>query len=135
MVQNNAQQHGEGALDDPRGQAMRDAMWKGHAGFELALVPVFFALVGWVIDGSLGITPVLTIVLAIVGLGGAVANQYYRYVDSMEAATAQRLARSQTSVDVHSAQDAQPFGAVAPTEVDMSIDFSKRPTFDPEAAL
>ena len=139
MVQNNAQHEGQGASDavDPRGQAMRDAMWKGHGGFEIALVPVFGGLVGWVLDDNLAITPILTIVLATAGLVGAVANQYYRYVASMEIATAERISAQQaTSTPTDSSNTtAQPFGAVEEAEVDMSIDFSKRPTFDPEAAL
>ena len=140
MVQNNAQQEGQGGSDpvDPRGQAMRDAMWKGHGGFEIALVPCFGGLVGWVLDDMLSITPILTIVLATVGLGGAVANQYYRYVASMKIATAERLAAQEVksaNSGGSNASPSQPFGAVEPTEVDMSLDFSQRPTFDPEAAL
>ena len=117
---------------------MRDAMWKGHGGFEIALVPVFGGLAGWVIDGYLGTTPILTIVFVIAGLAGAVANQYYRYVASMEVATAERMAaRTANKSDGDRVDDvpSQPFGAVQPAEFDMSIDFSKRPTLDPESAL
>lgn len=140
MDQNNAQQEGQGANApvDPRGQAMRDAMWKGHGGFEIALVPCFGGLAGWVLDDLLSITPILTIVLATAGLGGAVANQYYRYVASMEIATAERLAAQEAKTPQSNSSHAspsQPFGAVEQAEVDMSIDFSQRPVFDPEAAL
>ena len=111
---------------DPRGQAMRDAMWKGHGGFELALVPSFAGLAGWVADDYFNITPVLTIIFAIVGLGGAVANQYYRYMSSMEVANAERLATreplSRNATD--SNEPTQPFAPVEQIEVDMSIDFS-----------
>ncbi len=126
MHQNNAQ-HGEltgGDFDDPRGQAMRDAMWKGHGGFEIALVPVFGAFVGWSLDNYLGIIPALTIVFAILGLVGAVANQYYRYKDSMEAATAERMARRRHVHTETSKTPAQPFGPVEREEPDMSVDFS-----------
>lgn len=140
MVHNNAQHEGQGASApvDPRGQAMRDAMWKGHGGFEIAFVPVFGGLAGWVLDGYFGITPLLTIILAVAGLGGSVANQYYRYAASMEVATAERIAaRKAKSPELYSTDDSpsQPFSAVEPAELDMSIDFSQRPSFDPEAAL
>ena len=124
MANHNGQLEGQGdsAPVDPRGQAMRDAMWKGHGGYELALVPSFFGLAGWVIDDFIGTKPFLTIILATVGLGGAVANQYYRYMASMEVATAERLAASPHQID--SEDPTQPFGPVEAVEVDMSIDFS-----------
>ncbi len=71
---------------------MHDAMWRGHGGWEMALTPVLFGLIGWVIDGWLGSGPFLTILAALVGLGGSVANQCYRYNDRMTALEEERLA-------------------------------------------
>ena len=112
---------------DPRGQAMRDAMWKGHGGFEIALTPAIFGVAGWTLDDYFGITPILTIVLATIGLFGSVANQYYRYQHSMEIATAERMERMQRNArpsKASSDRPAQPFGPVTYEEVDMRIDFS-----------
>ncbi len=69
---------------------MHDAMWRGHGGWEMALTPALFGLIGWAIDGWLGTTPIITIVAAIIGFGGSVANQYYRYNDRMAALDEER---------------------------------------------
>ena len=104
---------------------MRDAMWKGHGGFEIALTPVIFGVAGWTLDDYLGLAPILTIVLASIGLFGSVANQYYRYKHSMEIATAERMERmqSKTGAPKQNVSPTQPFGPVEYEEVDMSIDF------------
>ena len=71
---------------------MHDAMWRGHGGWEMSLMPVVFGGIGWFVDGWLGTRPVFTIVLAIAGLVGSVANQYYQYRYRMEVATELRRA-------------------------------------------
>ena len=111
---------------DPRGQAMRDAMWKGHGGFEIALTPAIFGIAGWTLDQNLGFTPFLTIILASVGLFGSIANQYYRYKHSMEIATAERMEKHYREAGGSRAGDGGPapsFGPVEYEEVDMSINF------------
>lgn len=97
-------------------------MWKGHGGFEIALAPALFGGIGWLLDGYFGITPALTIVFAIVGLFGAVANQYYRFKYEFDKATEKRQAATSAEA-TDSATDQTPFGRVEPTPVDMSIDF------------
>ncbi len=72
--------------------AVHDAMWRGHGGWEMTLMPVLFAGFGWLIDGWLGTTPIFIVVLAIVGFAGSVANQYFQYRYRMEQANAERLA-------------------------------------------
>lgn len=69
---------------------MHDAMWRGHGGWEMALTPVLFGFVGWLADGRVGTTPLLTILAALIGLGGSVANQYYRYTERMQELEAER---------------------------------------------
>lgn len=108
-------------LDDPRGQAMRDAMWKGHGGYELALVPAFFGVAGWVADDFLGTVPFLTILGVVLGLIGSVMNQYYRYKTSMEIATEERRA----ATEAKSVASGRTFGAVEREEVDMTVDFGR----------
>ncbi len=141
-------QHGDStkpAFDDavdPRNQALRDGMWKGHGGWEIAFTPVIFGIAGWTLDGYVGIAPALTIVFVIVGLFGSIANQYYRYQAAMEAATAERMARIASKSAANSDGDVgRPFGPVEYVEPDMSIDFSKLDntgdtvdTFDTERA-
>ncbi len=60
-------------------------------GWEMVSAGVVFALAGLWLDRQLGWTPVLTIVLAIVGFAGGVAGVYYRYkrdIAELEAETA-----------------------------------------------
>ncbi|MBI2170249.1 MAG: AtpZ/AtpI family protein [Actinobacteria bacterium] len=69
----------------------RRAIWKGFGdglsqAFEMAVVPVLFALVGLVIDDRLGLTPVVTVTLAMVGLIGVFARAYYWYQAEAERA-------------------------------------------------
>ncbi len=71
---------------------VRDAMWRGHGGWEMTLMPVLFGFFGWVIDGWLGTTPIFTVALVIVGFAGSVANQYYQFKYRMAQATEERLA-------------------------------------------
>lgn len=59
-------------------------MWRGHGGWEMALTPVIFGSLGWLVDGWLGTRPFIMIIAAIVGLAGSVANQYYQYTFRME---------------------------------------------------
>ena len=71
---------------------MRDAMWRGHGGWEIAAVPALFGLGGWFVDGWLGTTPIVTVVAVVLGLFGAVLNQYVRYTEKMSSLEAERLA-------------------------------------------
>lgn len=100
-------------------------MWKGHGGYEIALTPVIMGGFGWLVDQLFGTSPVFIVVFAVVGLFGAVANQYYRYKFAMEKATAERMAKQELNGRLESA----PFGRIEYTEVDMSIDFG-----DPQGA-
>ena len=52
--------------------------------FEIAMVPVVFAGLGWLLDRLLGTGWVLTSVFAVVGLAGTFVKLYYRYVHDME---------------------------------------------------
>lgn len=48
-------------------------------GYEMVLAGVIFALAGLWLDRRLGLTPILTIVLAVLGFVGGVLAVYYRY--------------------------------------------------------
>lgn len=80
---------------------MHDAMWRGHGGLEMAVSPLLFGFGGWFLDGWLDTRPVFTVIGAIVGLTGSVANQYFQYTHRMRVLAEERAA----------ARDAQASGA------------------------
>ncbi len=47
--------------------------------FEIALVPLIFAGLGWLLDRAFGTGWVLASVFAVVGLAGTFVKLYYRY--------------------------------------------------------
>ena len=67
-----------GSLSGGFGEAMAQA-------FEFAVVPVLFGLLGLWLDGLLGIRPVLTVVLLVIGITGVVARTLYTYKAKVEA--------------------------------------------------
>ena len=91
MHSNDASQTSE-PTSNGRNSALSDAMWRGNGGWEIAVTPVLLGVLGWMLDGSFGTRPLFTILGAIVGLLGAIANQYYRYVERMAVATEERAA-------------------------------------------
>lgn len=52
--------------------------------FELALAPVLFGLLGWWLDSMLGIFPVLTIALGLLGVVGVFVKAWYTYAADMD---------------------------------------------------
>lgn len=76
---------------------MRDAMWRGNGGYEIAFTPVLFGLAGWRLDLWLGTKPLFIVALALLGLVGAIANQYYRYREQMDRASTERRAALEAS--------------------------------------
>ena len=56
--------------------------------FELVVTPLLCALIGFAIDGALGIRPVLTVALGGLGFAGAVLRLYYDYTSRMKKASA-----------------------------------------------
>lgn len=73
---------------DEREQEQRRQLHRGFGAslnnaFEIALVPAFFAGLGWLLDRWLGTGWVFTSVLAVVGLTGTLLKLYYRYCDEM----------------------------------------------------
>lgn len=94
--------------------AIHTAMSFGNGGAEMVLSPVIFGLLGFVLDGAFGLRPILTIVGVLVGLGGAVANQYFRYTERMTQLDAERKA---AHVAEHGTGAGPSFGAVEATEL------------------
>ena len=80
----------EGIVDVEQSHMGRD-MNRSNGGFELVLSGVIFCFAGLWLDRRLGTVPLFTVVLAVLGFGGAVANIYYRYkreIAAIEAETA-----------------------------------------------
>ena len=70
-------------------QAERRELYNGFGnamslGIEFALGPVVFGGVGWLLDRWLGTAPILTIVLAIVGVVASFLRTWYRYDAEMK---------------------------------------------------
>ena len=65
--------------DSPQSELSRGAFNRSHGGFELALAPALFALLGLWIDRQVGITPVLTIAFAVFAFVGVTVKQFYVY--------------------------------------------------------
>lgn len=94
--------------------AMHTAMSFGNGGAEMVLSPVIFGLIGFVLDGAFDIRPILTIVGVLVGLGGAVTNQYFRYTERMAKLEAERKA---AHIATHGPATGPSFGAVPQDEL------------------
>lgn len=70
---------------------LRQDLDSSSGGYEMVFAGVIFALVGLWLDRQLGWTPILTIVLAVLGFVGGVLGVYYRYkrdITRIEAETA-----------------------------------------------
>lgn len=73
-----------------RNQKDRRALYNGFGdtlarGIELVLTPAIFAVIGFVLDGWIGIRPVLTIGFALFALAGMGVRMYYGYEQAMKA--------------------------------------------------
>ena len=74
-------------MDDLKG---RQELYNGFGdtftrGMEMVLTPLFLGGVGYGLDRLLGLVPVLTIVLAMVGVVGVGVKEYYTYKAAMDA--------------------------------------------------
>lgn len=68
-----------------------DGLFNQSSGsFELVLAPVILALAGLGLDRWIGTTPLFTIVLAVAGMVGSWAKQYYSYRTAIDAQRARR---------------------------------------------
>lgn len=68
-----------------------DGLFNQSSGsFELVLAPVILALLGLGLDRWIGTTPLFTIVLAVAGMVGSWAKQYYSYRTAIDAQRARR---------------------------------------------
>ncbi len=109
----------------PHEKALREGMWRGHGGYEIALSPVIIGGFGWLLDSAIGTVPLFLIIGVVLGLVGSVANQYYRYQAAMEIENAKRLEK-------HAGQnEAAPlvrrsFARVERVEIETKIDFSEQ---------
>ena len=108
----------------PHEKALREGMWRGHGGYEIALSPVIIGGFGWLLDSVIGTVPLFLIIGAVLGLVGSVANQYYRYQAAMEIANAKRL-ENRPKVGEGAPLLRQSFGRVERVEIPTKIDFTE----------
>ena len=105
-------------------KALRDGMWRGHGGFEIALSPVILAGIGWWLDGVFSTSPAFIIAGAVLGFIGACANQYYRYKAAMAVETEARLA-GRPGDAIAEATTSRRFGRIEEPDYDVSVDFTE----------
>ena len=67
-------------------------------GIEFALGPVIFGGLGWALDRWLGLFPVLTVVLSIVGVVATFVRMWFRYDAEMKVKEAQGIWNTHASV-------------------------------------
>ena len=84
-------------------QAERRELYNGFGnalalGMEFALGPVIFGGLGWYLDGRLGISPILTVVLGIVGVVASFLRTWYRYDAEMREKESQAIWNTHASV-------------------------------------
>ena len=80
--------------DSQRRELSNGAYHRSHGSFELALAPALLALLGFWIDRSVGLTPLFTIVFAVLAFTGVVAKQFYTYRYHMDRLEAERRERA-----------------------------------------
>lgn len=71
-------------MDVSQRREVTQQVYKSSGGYELALSPVIFALLGLLIDRSAGTTPIVTVTFAVVALAGVCVKLYYGYKTEME---------------------------------------------------
>jgi hypothetical protein len=71
-------------VDASQGRDVNEGLSRGHGGFELAVAPVIFALLGLGLDSLFGIRPVLTILFTVVAFICVVIKQFYVYRHQMD---------------------------------------------------
>lgn len=66
---------------------------RSHGGFELALSPVLFSLLGLWLDRTVGTTPLFCVLFAVIGFAGVAVKLYFVYRHGMDTLAAERAAR------------------------------------------
>ena len=80
-------------MDLSQRSELTQSVHRSSGSFELVVGAALFALIGLLVDGWLGTTPLFTVVLAVLGFVGALVSIYYRYKQQMAEATTEREAR------------------------------------------
>lgn len=71
-------------MDVSQRREISEQVHRSTGSFELVLSPLLLALIGFGLDRWIGITPVLTVTFAVVGLTGACVKMYFGYRYEME---------------------------------------------------
>lgn len=71
-------------VDTAQRREVTEGLWRSSGGYELVVSPLLLALVGLWIDKSVGTTPLLTVLLAVLGFAGATVKLWYGYKHDMD---------------------------------------------------
>jgi F0F1-type ATP synthase assembly protein I len=71
-------------VDVSQRRELSEQMHRTTGGFELVFSPLLLALLGYGLDRLLGTLPVFTIIVAVVGVVGAVVKLYFTYRYEMQ---------------------------------------------------
>ncbi|MEE9415563.1 MAG: AtpZ/AtpI family protein [Acidimicrobiales bacterium] len=66
-------------MDATQRRDLHDGIARSHGGFDLALSPVMFGLLGLWIDTKLGLVPLFTISFVVITFVGVVLKTFYVY--------------------------------------------------------
>jgi F0F1-type ATP synthase assembly protein I len=80
--------------DSQRRELSNDIFHRSTGSFELVLSPLLLGVLGFWLDHQLGTVPLFTILLALAGIAGAVANVYYGYRHAMRQLAAAKAANT-----------------------------------------
>jgi F0F1-type ATP synthase assembly protein I len=77
-------------------QAERRELYNGFGnalslGIEFALGPVIFGGLGWLLDRALGLAPILTVILSLVGVVATFLRMWFRYDAEMKVKEAEGI--------------------------------------------
>ncbi len=80
-------------MDQSQRREFNDGLFhRSHGGYELALSPVLFSLLGLWLDRTVGTTPLFCVLFAVVGFTGVAVKIFYSYRHGMAVSAEQRAA-------------------------------------------
>jgi F0F1-type ATP synthase assembly protein I len=93
---------------------------RSHGSFELVVSPLILGLIGWWIDGKAGTGPLFVILLAVMGVLGAIVKIYYEYRANMANVAADSRAVREQKIARRRAEAAERDALNAALERDMA---------------
>lgn len=94
-------------------------------GYELVFTPLLFGVFGYWLDGRIGIRPVLTVVLSVFAVVGAVASYYLRYRRDLDEETSKVVAERTARAERRRAERAAAAAALAAEREALAAELEK----------